>query len=181
MKLWLVRHAAVRVAPGICYGSSDVQAKPEATLEAAQALAAAVPAQAPVWHSPLQRCERLAQSLCGLRPDLTPKEDARLAEMDFGEWEGCAWGTIGQRALAAWTDAFWTHRPGGGETVAELMGRVAKAFDEARDRNSDCVWITHAGVIRAAHLVAGGTRVLTGAGQWPTQTHAFGAWGVLEI
>ena len=101
--------------------------------------------------------------------------------MDFGAWEGRTWDAIGEQALAAWTDQFWTHRPGGGETVGELMARVAHAFDETVAAGRDCAWITHAGVIRAAGLIAGGTRVLQHAGQWPLRAQAFGSWQVMDL
>ena len=39
MKLWLVRHAKPLVDEGVCYGASDLDADPEATLAAAQELA----------------------------------------------------------------------------------------------------------------------------------------------
>ena len=181
MKLWLVRHAAVRLAPGICYGSTDAEADLAGTQATARALAAQLPMQLVVRSSPLQRCEQLTQSLCGLRADLAPKTDLRLAEMDFGTWEGRAWDSIGEQALSAWTDDFWTHAPGGGETVQALVGRVAEALDETRLAGRDCAWITHAGVIRAAHLIAGGTRVVEHARQWPADPHAFGTWRVLDL
>ena len=95
MKLWLVRHAQVLLPPGICYGATDVAADAAATLSAAQALAAELPQGLPLWVSPLQRCEQLAQALQGLRPDLAYKTtESSLAEMDFGHWEGQAWSSI---------------------------------------------------------------------------------------
>jgi len=91
MKLWLVRHAQPLIAPGVCYGATDVAAEPQATLQAAHALAQALPNGVAVVSSTLQRCERLAHCLRGLRPDLAYKTDARLVEMDFGCWEGQRW------------------------------------------------------------------------------------------
>ena len=87
MNLWLVRHAQPLIAPGVCYGASDVPADDAATQAAARALALALPPGTRVASSPLQRCERLAKAVQGLRPDLSCKTDARLAEMDFGRWQ----------------------------------------------------------------------------------------------
>ena len=43
MKVWLVRHAQPLIAPGICYGATNMPAESQATLEAAQALARTLP------------------------------------------------------------------------------------------------------------------------------------------
>lgn len=174
--LWLVRHAQPLVAPGVCYGVLDVAADEAATHEAARRLADAVPSGAIVITSPLQRCEQLTRILRGLRPDFTYKTDARLQEMDFGSWEGQRWDAIARAELDGWTAAFATWRCGGAECVADFMDRVGAAWDEAQALNHPVVWITHAGVIRAATLLAQGLRHIDYAAQWPVQATAFGAW-----
>lgn len=89
MKLWLLRHARVDLAPGICYGASDISADVEHTHQAANAAAAVLPVQLSVRVSSLSRARVLADQLCTLRPDLgTPLVDPRLSEMNFGAWEG---------------------------------------------------------------------------------------------
>jgi len=181
MKLWLVRHAQPLVAPGICYGRLDLPADAGATAACARRLAARLPAGIRIASSPLQRCEQLAQALLGLRPDLACETDDRLQEMDFGQWEGRPWQDIGQAALAAWTDDFARHAAGGsGESVAGFMDRVAAAFD-ALAGPADAVWITHAGVIRAAGLLARGVRQVAQAGQWPLDAPKYGQWRLLDL
>ncbi|MDO9361224.1 MAG: histidine phosphatase family protein [Polaromonas sp.] len=181
MKLWLVRHAQVAVAPGSCYGALDVPADAAATQRCAQALAETLPHGLTVSTSPLQRCEQLAQALQGLRPDLTLKIDARLREMDFGAWEGRAWDGIAQSEFNAWTADFAHHAVGGhGETVSNVMARVSSAFD-ALPRDADAVWITHAGIIRATLLLARGVRQVSRADEWPLQATACGEWRVLPL
>ncbi len=179
--LWLVRHARPQVEPGVCYGALDLVADPDHTREAAQALALQLPRGAPVSCSPLQRCEHLMAALCGLRADLTFKTDPRLAEMDFGDWEGRRWHDIGRAALDAWTADFAQHRPGGGESVVQFMQRVGVAFDEARAGRQPHIWITHAGVIRAARLLAGGVRTVDQASQWPVDGTDFGQCTLVSI
>lgn len=180
MTLWLVRHARPLVAAGVCYGALDVPADADATRQAAQALAAELPHGAALTSSPLQRCEQLTQCLRGLRPDLSYGVDARLAEMNFGAWEGQRWDAIARAELDAWTDAFATWRCGGAESVQQFMGRVGAAWDatHAQARASGCsqVWITHAGVIRAVQLLAAGQRQITRADQWPQAAPGFGQW-----
>ena len=177
MKLWLVRHAQPLAEPGLCYGRTDLPADPQATRQAAAQLANALPPDCLTLASPLQRCEQLVQATSGLRPDLVLNRNPDLAEMDFGDWEGRRWEQI---AMDAWMADFWTHRPGGGESVQAFMARVARAFDETVARGRDTAWITHAGVIRAARLIHGGTRVVTQASQWPAGTLPFGGWQLLD-
>lgn len=177
--IWLVRHAQPLIAPGVCYGALDVAACPEKTLAAAQTLAQRLPAQAQVHASPLQRCELLAHTLYGLRPDLSYKTDARLVEMNFGTFEGQRWDSMAPAAFEAWTADFWRHRFGGAESVAEFMARVTLAWDEARAQAA-CgkaqVWITHAGVIRAAMLISKDVREIHDPALWPADAPAFGQW-----
>jgi alpha-ribazole phosphatase len=184
MKLWLVRHAQPLIESGICYGRLDVAADAGASAECAQKLAAQLPAGTRVITSPLQRCEQLAHALLGLRPDLTCKTDARLAEMDFGEWEGRAWQAIGPAELQAWTDDFAHYTVGRhGESVTAFMVRVAAAFDALQEQRDpgDTLWITHAGVIRAVQLLAQGVRQIARADQWPLNAPKYGQWQLLNL
>ena len=181
MKLWLARHAQPLIASGICYGATDVPADAKATLDAAQNLSLALPLGLLVLTSSLQRCELLKHSLQALRPDLSYKTDARLVEMNFGTWEGQRWNAIAQAELARWTDNFGAHACGGAESVGQFMARVGEVWDETVAAGQDCVWITHAGVIRAASLLAQGIRTPSHAQQWPHQAPGFGQWREMEI
>jgi len=159
----------------------DVAADALATRAAAQALAQALPQGVQVTSSPLQRCEQLAQEIYGLRPDLTYKVDCRLAEMNFGRYEGQRWDSIARDAYDAWTTDFWQHRFGGAQSVAEFMTRVQAAWDEAALTGKQAIWITHAGVIRAASLLAQGVCRVDCAQGWPQTAPAFGQWCVLGL
>jgi alpha-ribazole phosphatase len=180
VKLWLVRHAQPLIAPGVCYGASDVAADQQATLQAARTMAQTLPVGLLLVSSPLQRCERLAHCLYGLRPDLAYKTDARLVEMDFGCWEGQRWDAIPQADFDRWVADFGEFRFGGHESVQEFMQRVAAVWDETRLAGREAVWITHAGVIRAATLLAQGVRLVDQATQWPREAPAFGHWCELQ-
>lgn len=181
MKLWLVRHAQPLIAPGICYGATDVPADVTATQQAAQALVLALAPGIRVISSPLQRCEQLVHNLRELRPDLTQKSDARLKEMDFGGWEGQRWDDIARHELDQWAAHFGLWRCGGAESVQDLMARVGQLWDETRAQAQDAVWITHAGVIRAAILLSQGVREVTRADQWPSLDIALGQATVLDL
>jgi alpha-ribazole phosphatase len=175
--LWLARHAQPLIAPGVCYGQLDVAADALATAVCAHALAEVLPLGISIISSPLQRCEQLAQVLHGLRPDLAFKVDSRLKEMDFGDWEGRRWDDIGAAAIDAWVADFAHHRPGGGESVSAFLQRVAAAWDETSG-GAETLWITHAGVIRAATMLQSGQRQIAQASEWPAAAPAFGSWWV---
>ena len=176
MTLWLVRYAQPLIDKTICYGQLDVQADLTKTKKCAETLKNVIPRGAYLFTSPLQRCELLVPELIGLRPDLIFKKDARLQEMNFGQWEGRPWAEIDKTELTAWTDDFAHYRAGGmGESVAQFMTRVASAFDEL-DPAKDTVWLTHAGVIRAATLISQGIRHINRADEWPIYAPAYGQW-----
>lgn len=181
MRLWLVRHAEVPAAPGLCYGSSDLPADAGATRAAAQALAQRLPVGLAMRVSPLRRCGLLAQSIEALRADLRHETDARLREFDFGAWEQRRWADIGRAEFDTWMADFAHARPGGGDSVAELMARVAMAWDDWRASGHDAVWVTHAGVIRVARLLAAGRRQVCSASDWPADGLAFGAVLTLDV
>ena len=181
MKLWLVRHALPLIAPGICYGRHPVAADAGATAQCARALAHVLPGGTRVASSPLQRCGQLSLVLQQLRPDLAYETDPRLQEMDFGQWEGRAWQDIAPAELQAWTDDFANYAVGGdGESVSQVMARVASAFDELQGP-AGTLWITHAGVMRAVHLLARGVRQVARADQWPRDAPAYGQWCTLDL
>ena len=186
MRLWLVRHARPLIAPGTCYGQLDMAADAEHTQQAACALHQALPPQARLYCSPLQRCRQLRDALLALGPQRPSQAstDARLAEMHFGDWEGRRWDDIDPTALDHWSRHFAHHAPGGGETVAHFMQRVNAALTTLvleAPAASDVVWITHAGVIRAARLLLQGVPSPLRAEDWPVQAPLPGQWEVVDI
>lgn len=154
MQLYLVRHPQPDVAPGRCYGSTDLPASTADTERVLTDLArAGLPGDMPVYASPLARCAAMAQRLVD-----QPLFDARLKEMDFGAWEMRHWDTIARSEVDAWSADLLHYRPGGGESVMEVAARVA-AFraDLERSGNARAVVICHAGAMRLlASLHAGG-------------------------
>jgi alpha-ribazole phosphatase len=173
--LWLVRHARPLIAAGICYGATDVQADAQGTAALARLLAQQVPTRARVRSSPLRRCSALAAVLARLRPDLQWQIDARLAEMNFGCWEGVAWADIPRDELDRWSREFATLQFGGVESAQQMLERVRAAWIESRRLPGCSVWLTHAGVIRCAGLLAQGSASITSADQWPAEPIGYGS------
>jgi alpha-ribazole phosphatase len=154
MELLLIRHPAPQVAAGLCYGQTDLPCLDHDVQEAANQLITQLPKQFQLTSSPLQRCEQLSQYLCRLHGNLTFSTDARLKEMNFGEWELQAWDVIARSQLDAWTDDFAHYRCGGiGESTTLLLDRVITRYaDSLKDYLASGlpqVWVTHAGVMRA--------------------------------
>jgi len=182
MKLWIVRHAKPLIEGGVCYGALDVAADAQDTEQAARALAQVLPLHCQVWVSPLTRCVQMANALSDTRHDLIPRTDERLREMDFGTWEGVAWDAIPLAAMQAWTDDFGAHRFGGVESANEVLARVASLWDEAQQQpEENQVWITHAGVARAVHLISQGIRSVDSASQWPKDAPGYGQWWCVDM
>lgn len=145
MRLYLVRHPPPLVAPGICYGSTDLAVAPQETGDAAARLRPLLPAGAAVLSSPLRRCATLAAALNGDAVDY----DGRLAEMHFGTWEMRSWDRIARAEIDAWCADPLGYRPGGGESVLEMALRVTAFRTELAARGlAHAVVICHAGTIR---------------------------------
>ena len=178
MPFYFVRHPRVVYPEGNCFGATDVPADAAHTAECAARLAAKVPQRALVVSSPLSRCTGLAAGLVRLRPDLRWCTDGRIAEMDFGCWEGVPWEQIPRSAFDAWMADFGNHAFGGATSVNTFLDRVASAWDEWSAApvaaESGVVWVGHAGVARALRWLAGGRRVAGLASEWPQEAIAHG-------
>lgn len=180
-RLWLLRHAPVIAEPGLCYGATDLEAEAEATLAAAQRIAPLLPAGTALLSSPLRRCVALTHAIVALRPDLAAQHDARIAEMNFGAWEGRKWSAIARDEFEAWTGNFADGIAGAnGESVRAFMRRAAEAHDEWLSGEGDALWVTHAGVLRAVTLLRRGIRCPGTAADWPAGDLAFGGWLTFE-
>jgi len=153
------RHPRPRVASRICYGRTDVPlAEPAATGAAALIAAVGEPIER-IVTSPLARAQDVARVVarCTGAPLRT---DDRLAEMDFGVWEGQAWTAIPRMEIDAWAADPLRYRPGGGESVADVLLRVRRAWTGIASSADTTLVVTHAGPIRCLLHVALGVPVL---------------------
>jgi len=168
MILHLVRHPKPAIAPGICYGRLDISAENVAAVAAC--LRDELPPGLPVWSSPLRRCRDLATLL-----HLVPLFDERLAEMNFGDWEGRPWDSIPRAEIDAWALDVAGYAPPGGESPLLLQQR-ALAF-VAGLAVPEAVIVTHAGVIRTllAHWQG------LPPGEWTQLEFAYGSRTTVEV
>jgi alpha-ribazole phosphatase len=165
VRLYLIRHPKPDIDTGICYGRSDLGLA-ESAVARAEALRPLLPADAPVWSSPLRRCLELAREL-----HAEPVIDERLLEMHFGAWEMRRWDDIPRAELDAWAANPVGYTPPGGESATALRQRVAALLGELPEL---AVVVAHGGVLRAA------VAELVGMEAWHTLHFDYGAISLIE-
>lgn len=108
------------------------------------------------WRSsPLRRAVESARLLGA--PAL--EVDARLMEMDWGDWEGETRPALRRRLgtrMARMEERGIDFRPAGGESPRELTRRLEAWLGDVRAGGSGVIAVTHKGVIRAALALATG-------------------------
>ena len=103
--------------------------------------------------SPLMRARQTA-SLLGIE---NPQIDARLAEHDWGAWEGLTRGEILARdGPDAFAHAGIELHPPGGESTRAFLARVRDFLRAVAANEGDALAVTHRGVLRAAYALATG-------------------------
>jgi broad specificity phosphatase PhoE len=107
------------------------------------------------FASPRIRARQTA-ALLGLE---NPVLDERLAEQNWGQWEGLTREQMlardGQNAFERAGQGLAFHPPGG-ESTAEVHARVQAFFWDVAQTAEDAVAVSHMGVLRAAYALASG-------------------------
>ena len=156
MVIYLIRHTAVDVPPGVCYGQTDVPLKLTFMHEAevvAEKLHGLVFDK--VYTSPLSRCIRLA-TYCGFPHAV---HDDRLKELNFGDWEMHRFDEITDPNLEKWYADYRNVRATNGESFEDQYHRVANFLDELSQKPYHQVAIfAHGGVLINAQIYAGTVR-----------------------
>lgn len=153
MTVYLIRHTAVNVAPGICYGQTDVPLRDTFLAEAHKVSCQlkGIPFDV-VFTSPLSRCTKLAD-YCGF-PDAV--RDARLMELNFGAWEMKRYDDIVDPQLSAYYADYLHVNATGGESFIDQLKRVTCFLDELKAKDFRQVAIfAHGGVLICAQIYAG--------------------------
>lgn len=149
----MIRHTAVDVPSGVCYGQTDVPLKDSFEEEAAvvkqnlQGLLFDA-----CYTSPLSRCTRLA-IYCGYADAI---RDDRLKELNFGDWEMQEFNRIADPRLSEWFSDYLHVPATNGESFKQLHTRVADFLTALREKPFERVAIfAHGGVLIAAQVYAG--------------------------
>ena len=173
--IYLIRHTTPDIEKGICYGQTNLDITPtfrdefmeitkkihEFSLKNAKNVRHSIEK---IYTSPLLRCNKLAKSIVKNIIQNTEDEDfginfledARLMEMNFGDWEMKTWAHIHENDLNDWMNNFVTVKTPNGESFEGLSVRVQEFWNEIlalsnqeENINKNIAIVTHAGVIRA--------------------------------
>lgn len=147
MDIYLIRHTQTATPKGLCYGQTDVALADSFNAERAR-LNEKLPerqADCVIYSSPLSRCTRLAETFSA---DVIL--DARLLEINFGDWENQRFAVFDTETVKQWADHFVTVSPPNGESFQTLCERTASFWQDLKNCTAQQVFVfTHAGVIRA--------------------------------
>jgi alpha-ribazole phosphatase len=155
MDLILVRHGDVDAPPGLCLGQTD---KPLSAVGfgAVQQLAATWPQEPPrfLFSSDLKRAQQAA-SVFAAKFAIEPLSDARLREVNLGEWDGKPWEDVIRTDAARyehWVGNWVIQEAPQGESFSDVIRRTGAWLSSllASTQEDDVVLaIAHAGSIRA--------------------------------
>jgi alpha-ribazole phosphatase len=144
VEVYLIRHTTPVLEPGLIYGRKELLLQKTFPDELAAVLQQLPEHFDIVYSSPALRCVELAKEV-----STDFKTDARLQELDFGDWEGKTWDTVDQAALQCWMDDYVHVCVPGGESMVQMRDRVMEFWNELLSKSPARVGIvTHAGVIR---------------------------------
>lgn len=144
MEIYLIRHTTPVLTTGLIYGRTEVllsETFGEELLLIKQNLPEKFNA---IYSSPSFRCTELAKQI-----NSNFITDARLTELNFGDWEGKTWDTVDQAELQIWMDDFVHVCVPGGESMMQMHERVSEFWQELLMKSYEkLAVVTHAGVIR---------------------------------
>lgn len=158
MKLNLIRHTSLQIAPGICYGQSDIDVAHTFPLELERLRTKLANTEFnAIYTSPLQRCTKLAHALQASSNLADSRVHHGLMELNFGEWEMQNWDDIPRHVFDHWAQNYALLAPPKGETFSQLQQRGVQFLEEMLQQHAseNILAITHGGMIRAllAHVL----------------------------
>jgi alpha-ribazole phosphatase len=157
------RHPRPIGAEGRCIGRTDLPVDARKALRLARRIhrfSVTWGAVRVVATSPLRRCADVGRWL--RRFGWTHVVDARLAETDFGTWDGLRWDAVPRAEIDAWVEDFSDYRPGDGESLRELLARAAAWRGEGVG-----AVVAHAGWISARRWLEEHAARMPLACEWP--------------
>lgn len=172
--LWCWRHPRARGAAGRCIGRTDVTIDPRQARRLAHRIRAVARREGlprEIWVSPLKRSRAVGAWLA--RWGWQVHVDIRLAEMDFGSWDGRLWADVPWAEVEAWQADLLHRRTGrsgdggegahSGESVVMVRARVDAFVAETAGVR---LLVGHGGWINTLlHVPTGSTRL--DAADWP--------------
>lgn len=160
MRICLIRHGTTAWnAAGRIQGRRDI---PLSDAGRAQVRSWRLPtgfAGARCLSSPLRRATETA-AILGFA---SPEQDARLIEMDWGEFEGRTLAELRDEhgpAMRELEDAGLDFRPPRGESPREVADRLREMLQAVAGDGDDAVIVAHKGILRASLVLACGWQML---------------------
>ncbi|WP_029605854.1 histidine phosphatase family protein [Kozakia baliensis] len=153
--LFIARHPAPDIGPGVCYGRSDVPLAAgwvHFADDFSQKLQHCDVRR--LYASPLARCRIPAEYVaaqCGIPLDF----DERLMELNFGTWEGLSWNDVPREQIDQWAMDLLGFSPPRGENGRALCERV-KAFYADLPPYESCAVLSHGGPLRVLQSIGEG-------------------------
>jgi broad specificity phosphatase PhoE len=144
-RISLICHATTRALRVATFGGDD--SLDDAGKAKAESLAGSLGRVDQCWTSPAQRAQQTAAAF-----GLIAMPDDRLRDCDYGRWTGMRFPAVllkEPRKLVSWIKDP-SSSPHGGESIPELLQRVAAWISERGRDKGHTVAFTHAAVIRAA-------------------------------
>lgn len=149
MPLYLIRHTRLHEVEGLCYGRFEPPLAASFNADAAAVRQQLGAITGTVISSPAPRCQQLARQLTS-----SFQLDARLQELDFGDWEGRPWADIDSAQARHWGENWQSARCPQGEGLPDLLQRLHAFWRSVAGDN--LIIISHAGPLRASlHLLTG--------------------------
>jgi broad specificity phosphatase PhoE len=148
-RLTLISHAATSAVRAAAFPLDE--SIDEAGRRDAQALASSLSPFTATWTSPSKRAIETAAAL-----GLEAKIDASLRDIDLGRWAGRTFGEVEEKEpkeIERWLSDP-ASVPHGGESVAQLIGRVSEWLIGVKRFRGRTAVVSHPAVIRAAIVAA---------------------------
>lgn len=152
----LARHGETdwNVPPRRIQGRLDVPLNDRGREQARElaAVAAGHPIET-IWSSDQSRARETAEIVAAELGIEGPRIDARLAEADWGDWQGLPYDEIAQQAHELsehWRNSQPERRFPGGESLQDHMDRTWAALDDIAAEGRTALVVCHGGTIRCA-------------------------------
>ncbi len=167
MEIYLVRHTSVDVAPGICYGQSDVNVRKSFEEEASQTKQKLTGLSFDkVFTSPLTRARKLAQ-YCGYP---NAEIDERLIEFNFGDWELESYDRLYKEDehFRLWCSDYLNESSPNGESLMDQVSRVKSFFSMLKNKEYKRICaFCHGGVLAIGRSICDGISLVDSFSEIP--------------
>lgn len=157
--IYLLRHTAPKIDPGVCYGESDVDLHEDfheihlpSVLKKVEELEFDK-----IYCSPKIRCRKLADAIAHNIGFDSISDDSRLKEMNFGDWELVKWSDIyNDPKSKIWFDNFLIQPTVNGESFLDIVERAKSFLMDIKEeaQRSNILVVSHSGFIRALIVVS---------------------------